>query len=1650
VLRIPKWSTLVKVLGWLIASLLFIVILAILLIRLPSVQNKLTQKAISFLEKKIGTQVQLEHIFISFPKKIVLKGLYLKDQSADTLLYVAKLSIDTDLWALTKNAIQLNSIGIDQLTLRIKNTTSDSTFNFDYIIKAFTEPTAVPSQSPEWIVSIENVEVSNSKLSYQDEFNGNDLQARLGHLKARMDTFDIKSSSYKAKAIECANSSITYMETPRLKASMKGSVHDPTQETSYDFDFDVLSIKNTRINYISTITDQHFDGAIGELFIASNRIDLLNHLVDIKKIKLDDSFFSFSTHGKLVQGDIKSDSDTASFMFPLEWKVSLNRLELGNNGIQYYDFSTPEQRQVFDPSHIWIQGLNLISEKILISESRINAKINLLNFNDKNGFSVSSFSSELLLTNEKLGLKNFHLKTRKSTLNINTSIHFTSIAEFQKQFNQARFDFDLSNSLFALEDAMYFSPSLLDSVPLALSGKEKIAIDAELHGYMDNLRIVRLNIHTLTNTVLRLHGSITGLPTMNSIKLNGVLDQFYTSNKDIKRLLPDSLTPASIRLPDWLELKGKINGLITQPNVSALLTSSAGRIELTYKSIRVVEPKYEAKIKATQLDIGDILKLDDVGKTDLNVAIRGSGFTWDSLDAEMDIIVKSLVYKKYDYRDFKLSGSLKNSIITATGILKDTNLDFELAANLDYHNKVPRYLIKFNLLQADFTKLNLSNKPLKTRANFHADLAISEKGNVNGRFGIRNASIYNGKALYKVDSLMISSLDLEGESELSVQSDILTGKFNGTFNILGIGDVLRQHVNHYFSLHDRTVSDFSKPQNFKFSLVFKNTDLLTKIIFPKLTSLVPIKLEGAFDSKINSLSVDMGFAKIKYANTSVDSFAVKIKSDEHAIHYTVNIKKIMSDTWGVPAMSLMGKIAHDSVQTRWVTLDSLGTEKYVLGGVIQSNSSGMRYSLASDQIMLNYGRWKIAEMNYLQIGSDGITANNFSLSNGNEKISVISNPADSTISLEFLHWQLRNVTKLVEGIIPASGELNGNIKFTTGKKGEFHSSLAINQLSVFEKNWGIASIDLSHKANRYNLDFGLKGENMDIKAFGYFAPTEGATTFNIEALFSPLNLALIEPFTFNQLKNVKGLLSGSLTLSGDMDKPIVRGLLTFENASFVSTYLNNSFSLKNESIAIQESGVVFSDFKLADHKSNTAVLKGMIHTKTYKDFDFDLKVSSRNFQLLNTTVNDNPLYFGSLNINANARITGNTSHPKIDLDLHLNDGSQITYIVKSEEKNVMQQKGIVKFISNRDLTDPFLRKINLTDTAQSVFKGLDMNATIELTDKVGLDIVIDPSTGDKLSLKGNSTLVFNSLASGTMKLSGRYEITSGTYGFSFYKLVKREFDIVKGSSINWSGNPLNASMDLRALYKVETSPLDLVYNQIRTSNASELNAYKQKLPFFVYLNIKGMLLVPEISFALDMPDNKRNVFGGAIYGKLQDINTRESDLNKQVFALLILSRFISDNPFESQVGSSLTNTARESVSQLLSEQLNRLSQKVKGIQLTFDVRSFEANTSTEVKGQTKAQLGVSRSLLNDRLIVKLSGNVDIEGGNSNQNKVADYIGDLALEYKITPDGRFRITGFRTANHDMIDGELTETGVGLIYIKDYTTLRELFKSDAVSK
>jgi translocation and assembly module TamB len=126
-----------KVFSWIVVGIVALLILITAAIQVPWVQNKIKQEAVSFLENKIGTRVELGHISLSFPKKVVIEELYFEDQSRDTLLYAGRIGIDTDLWELTDNIIDLKKVELENIVSGISRSELDSAFNFDYIIKAF-------------------------------------------------------------------------------------------------------------------------------------------------------------------------------------------------------------------------------------------------------------------------------------------------------------------------------------------------------------------------------------------------------------------------------------------------------------------------------------------------------------------------------------------------------------------------------------------------------------------------------------------------------------------------------------------------------------------------------------------------------------------------------------------------------------------------------------------------------------------------------------------------------------------------------------------------------------------------------------------------------------------------------------------------------------------------------------------------------------------------------------------------------------------------------------------------------------------------------------------------------------------------------------------------------------------------------------------------------------------------------------------------------------------------------------------------------------------------------------------------------------------------------------------------------------------------
>jgi len=214
--------------------------------------------------------------------------------------------------------------------------------------------------------------------------------------------------------------------------------------------------------------------------------------------------------------------------------------------------------------------------------------------------------------------------------------------------------------------------------------------------------------------------------------------------------------------------------------------------------------------------------------------------------------------------------------------------------------------------------------------------------------------------------------------------------------------------------------------------------------------------------------------------------------------------------------------------------------------------------------------------------------------------------------------------------------------------------------------------------------------------------------------------------------------------------------------------------------------------------------------------------------------------------------------------------------------------------------------------------------------------------------------------------------------------------------------------------------------------------------FLVLLKLRGAILKPEITFEIQLAPEDKGILGGAVNQKLIMLNEDPSLLNKQVFALLVLGRFVQENPLQTESGGTST-LVRSTVGNFLSAQLNQLSSKiVKGVDLNFNVQSYDDYQTGQAQGRTQVEIGLKKQLFNDRLSVQLGGSVDVEGEAAKQNSASNITSDVTVEYKLTKDGRYRLKGFRHNQYEgAIDGQLVETGAGVVYVRDFNKWKEFF-------
>ncbi|MEO6734120.1 MAG: translocation/assembly module TamB domain-containing protein [Ferruginibacter sp.] len=1604
----------------------------------------------SFLVKKLKTPVRIGSVDYSLPKWLELSNVYIEDQHKDTLLYGGTLAVDMKMLKLISGEVDINKIELKNINVHINRISGDTVFNYQFIVDAFAgtpKDTTKVDTSAGTKINIDKIFLDNIIASFKDDVTGIDFLVRLGKFQTGFKQFDIDKMAFSIPDIVMENvSGHMYQNKPLLQVQPTSVVE---AESNEPFELALalknINFKNINFDYRNDVSPMRAKLKLGELSGKVRSIDLARLDIQLEEIKLHNTIAAIglgkSEQTKIVQKEIEKEV-VAQVNNP--WKVTIDKVDFENNNLAFENDNNPRIGRGMDYSHLKINDFKLKINDLVVTPTRYTGNITEGGFKEQSGFNLLELATEFAYSDTGAYLKNLYIRTDRTLIRDNIAVKYPSVEAITKDIGKLYLDANLIKTDIAVKDMLIFAPQLQAN----MKGNEQavIHINGNVRGFVNDLTIPALQVSGIGSTMLSLSGKIKGLPdaTKTSYDLN--IDNFQTTRTDIVNMLPPKTIPTNVRIPESLKLSGSFKGLATNFTTNLLVQTNKGTATLK-GYLNTVKEAYNLTGTLNNLDVGYLIKQDTmIGKVTMNFTAKGYGFKPGTMNTNASARVRSAFIKGYDYKNLALTASVRkrNAVIDAD--MEDKSLAFTMHGEAMVDDKFATNIkLRLALDSILLQPLGFNANDMRLHGNVVADLPSVDMKAPSGTILINDFVIFNDGKRFKADTIAIAAVTTDTGNIITLNSQIATAELKGKFNLNTFATGAMQVVNKYYNLGMKDTV-IAKDQWTLNATVIPDSLLFTLV--PSIAGTDTMRLRADFDGSAEKLNLVVNAPKVQVGTQVLDSLTISAGNDETKFNYAATVNKAGTKDFQLQKTNLFGYVADDELFATLNIKDANGKDKYGLGVKVAQVDNGIKAGL-SDTLMLDYDKWTVDKTNYIRYDSSGIIVHNFNINNKGESLSINSQTENvkAPIDVVLKNFHLKTLTNLAEqDSLFVDGTINGNVlvrNVTTTPI--FTSNIRLDNLSYKTDTVGniIVKID-NETANAYNADVAITGKGNDVKLGGKYYTGEGKMDLRLD--INNLNMASVKPFTFGALTAADGSLKGNVVMKGTTAKPEVLGAVRFENANITPAATGEKLHLSSEEIAITANDITLDRFTLTDSLGNIAVVDGKIYTEYFKGYRFDLTLNADDFRVLNTAKAQNALYYGKLNMDADVTLRGTLAAPLVNADLKINKKTDITFVLPTTNPEIETREGVVKFVDvygGGESDSVFIKAVD-TLTRLPKMLGMDITGTLQSDTAAQITLVIDERSGDALKIRGEANLSGGLDKSGKISLTGNYELQSGSYQLTM-SILKRQFQIQPGSVITWTGDPLSATVDITAIYVANTQPINLLQSELSNVPPTDINRFKEKIPFNVFLKMKGELLKPVITFDIELPDNEKSRWA-TVEAKLEQIRRDEAELNKQVFALLLLGRFIQENPLQNAAeGATLAGRAKASVSRLLTEQLNNLAGSlVKGVDLNFGVNTEDDYSSGTRASRTDLTVGVSKRLLNDRLRVSVGSNFELEGpANTNQN-ASNIAGDVALDYLLSKDGRYALRAYRRNRYEgVVEGQVIESGVSFLFTLDFNEFKEIF-------
>lgn len=1270
--------------------------------------------------------------------------------------------------------------------------------------------------------------------------------------------------------------------------------------------------------------------------------------------------------------------------------------------------------------------------------------IEQLSLTERSGAEIREMKGSFMVDKGYISLAETTIRTARSELHTPLfSLSGDGWSSYKDFIRNVTIDGSFDNSYVSSDDVGFFAPALLGwhtalkDVAVAMHGTVA-SFDASIdHARLEDGGLLAASAHVegltdVANTHFDIEVSRAEASTYEFMRLLHNIAHLSVPEKAAEPLLRTSR----------LMVDGSFVGRISEFDATAAVSvASGGKLSL---SCHRDKGQITAMLDSRNLALGRLLDSPQLGDATFTASAEGNFAEGVMLNVEA--AVEDVEFKKYNYKNIALTAAVQDKAVRAVVGVRDEalDLDAEVVASLE-KGDMRGYDAAMELRHADLVAMNINRRD--SLSLLSANVGLSARGEtlntLNGELSVANALYRYDRGDVESELLRLQVESNEDMHTLALESDFADVHFESQSPYDEVVYYLKNLVSQYMPL----LYDADKHNSIKQHVVGLGDDvavlsITTKKVDPLLNCFVR-DLEvapGSFvqlfvNPKGNRFSLAASSDYVtnnRYLATDID---VKASNIGDSLSVALDTKDFYAGGIHLSTLNVDGGVADNRVSLSAGFADSVRRlDGRVSASALYSRPNGKSHiavNVAPSYVMRHDRRWDITS-DGVDIDSTRIAIRRFRVASDEQELYLdgvaSASPSDS-LSLRLTRFSLTPIAQFVSRLgYNIDGAMSGYARIKSAMRDmQIDAAIALDSLDV--NTISVPDLMLNSK-----WDFGASRAKLDISTIdkrdtvirGYFSPSQ--MRYYARMRTPGVKMSLLDPLLKGVVSKTEGEADVDLTLSGQRRDAELRGVIEVANLKTKVDFTNCTYSAPHATVQVDNNHFRVKEAPIYDVNGRRGALSMDLSLDHLSNIEYNFRIAADTMQVLNTTSRDNSLFYGDVNASGTIVVRGNKAGVAMDIVARTEDGSH--FFMPLSDKSDISSADFVKFVKPEsvDTTNYLVRKKMLFENRRnrrsSSAGTMDISMALDVRPNAEVQLVIDPTVGDIIKGRGEGLLNLRiNPKSNIFEMYGDYTISEGSYLFTLQNIINKWFVIEPGSTIQWTGEPLDALLNIDAVYKLKTSLQPLLEGSVSQNSISS-----RAVPVECVIHLTDRLSQPNVTFDVVVPSADAEV-----QSIVASTLATEESKSRQFLYLLVANSFISESTNATSANIA-TSAAATTGLEVLSNQLsNWLSTDDYNIVLRYRPRTEQMSDEVD--------FGFSKGLVDNRLLIEVEGNYIVDKTQV-VNAKSNFAGEAYVTWLIDRAGTLRLRGF-THTIDRFDENqgLQETGVGIYYKEDYDNARD---------